>query len=260
MQTRSPQNAKGIDVSIWQGDIDWKKVKAAGTSFAFLKATEGKSIEDKQFAKNIINARAVGILVGAYHFCRAKDVAEAQKEADHFINTIISVGGFYLLNLPSVLDIETKEGITKANITAVCHEWLEKVKKASGKTPLIYANNDMAVNYLDKSLAVYPLWFARYGVSQPPNAGGWSQWTFLQYTDSGAVSGISGNVDTNEYHGTLEKLISVYGGYKMKPEDANKIIAAFLGPLYNFVTDPKEKMECNRLANELRKASGQPTK
>ncbi len=212
MQARSPNNARGIDVSHWQGDIDWTKVKAAGIAFAFVKATEGQTIVDKKFAANLKDARAAGVLVGAYHFCRAKNVAAAQEEADHFIGAINMVGGFDLLDLPPVLDIETKEGGIKANITAVCHAWLEKVTAATGKTPLMYTNSDMAAKYLDKSLASYPLWLAHYGVSQPSDAGGWSGWTFFQYSDAGNIPGISGSVDMNEYCGA--DLISEYGGYK----------------------------------------------
>ncbi|MBS4065733.1 MAG: glycoside hydrolase family 25 protein [Chitinophagaceae bacterium] len=261
MQPRNPNNARGIDISVWQGNIDWVKVKESGISFAFIKATEGQFLVDKYFATNVRNAKEVGILVGAYHFCRAEDNITAQKEAEYFIDAINSIGGFNVFDLPSVLDIETTEGGNKSNITSICHTWLDLVKITSGKIPLIYTNNNIAANYLDESLAIYPLWLARYGIHQPPDVSGWDQWTFFQYSDSGNVPGISGNVDMNEYAGNFEKLMSIYGGeYKMTPEDANKIITAFLGPIYNFVTDPKEKEECNRLANELRKASGQPTK
>lgn len=93
MQSRSATHAKGIDVSHWQGIIDWKKVRGAGYSFAFLKATEGSRIVDDRFRANAQDAKNAGLLVGAYHFTRAASTDDVKNEVDHFLQVIESAGG-----------------------------------------------------------------------------------------------------------------------------------------------------------------------
>jgi lysozyme len=90
---------KGIDVSHWQGDIDWKKVKDDGVEFAFIKATEGTSFIDDKFLANINGANAVGIKTGAYHFARFGCVEEEKEEARHFLDVVSKVTLTYPLDL-----------------------------------------------------------------------------------------------------------------------------------------------------------------
>lgn len=254
MQARNPNNAQGVDVSHYQGVIDWAKVKQAGISFAFVKATEGESVADNMFARNAIGAGESGLAVGAYHFCRAGDTAAAKREANYFVSVVERSAGFAKLALPPVLDIETANGASAAAITAVCRTWLETVKQLTGRDGLLYTYASFADDYLDDTLAEYPLWLANYNVNQPADRAGWTRWTYLQYTDAGQVAGISGPVDRNEFEGTVDQLPTLSS---LSQEDANKIIL-FLSAAYG-CTDVKEaQAEFHRLANELRKASGQP--
>jgi lysozyme len=224
----------GVDVSHYQGDIDWEQVKDSGISFAFMKATEGTTFIDDTFAPNLQNARAVGIKVGAYHFMRATTTTEARQEADYFISQIHANGGFEQLDLPPVLDVEIATANTKQQITAIVRAWVERVNNLTSRQPLIYT---------------YP-----YFADQPKDRAGWTHWTFLQFSDKGQVAGIQGNVDMDEYEGTVEDL---EGGVRMNAEDANKIIA-FLSAAYDCTDSDDAKAEFHRLANELRKVSGQP--
>ena len=253
MQQRSPHNAQGVDVSHWQGQIDWAKVKAAGYSFAIMKATEGTGMIDDTLAVNVVGARDTGIAVGAYHFCRASNVSEAIAEAQVFGNVLDSLGGIAAIDIPPILDIETVHAKTKENITAVCHAWLNEVEKRFNVRPIIYAARSFIDDYLDESLSTYPLWLAAYNTDNLTDRNGWSEWTFLQTTDKGVVPGINGYCDLNEYKGSVEELIN-----RISVEDANKIIERWLSHSYEHASEA-DQAERHRLANELRKASGQPT-
>lgn len=250
MQARNPNNAKGIDVSHYQGNVDWAKVKSAGYSFAICKATEGRYMVDDFLKRNIDGCNEHGLAVSAYHFCRASNVEEAIVEAKFFCDTLDSVGGILALDFLPVLDIETAEAKNRQTVTAVCHAWLEYVEKRIGVAPMIYADRSFIDDYLDPSLSKYKLWLAAYGTDQPTDRNGWSQWEFIQVSDSGQVPGVVGNVDINEFRGTVEELM-----HKLSVEDANKI-NALLGGIYNAGFNQEE---AHRLANEVRKASGQPT-
>ncbi|WP_252361745.1 glycoside hydrolase family 25 protein [Paenibacillus terrae] len=110
MQQRNSRNAQGIDVSRYQGKIDWKAVKDDGISFAFIKASQGKSYRDKTFIGNAQAARAVGVMVGAYHYLddSAKTPEDARREAANFVSAIDSAGGISAFDLPPVMDYESK--------------------------------------------------------------------------------------------------------------------------------------------------------
>jgi lysozyme len=255
MQPRDPNHARGVDVSHYQGDIDWQQVKDSGISFAFIKATEGVYFTDDKFADNLQGARDAGIATGAYHFMRATSVDDAIAEADYFVDEINLNGGFSLLDLPPVLDAETVAGNSGEEITAMCRAWVDRVAEVTGRQPILYTYPSFADQYLDESLSDIPLWLANYGVDQPQDRAGWTHWTFLQYADDGEVPGIDGPVDLDEYEGSVEDLAVT--GYQMSAEDANKIIA-FLSAAYFCTEDTEARDEFHRLANEMRKASGQP--
>lgn len=206
MQGRSLSNSQGTDVSHWQGNINWKHVKSDGISFAFIKATEGVDYEDPKFSKNLKEAKEAGILVGAYHFCTPSSLEDAVNEAGHFINIIKKYGGFALLDLPPVIDIEKNQGLAREEISKIVRTWVEKVKEASKVQPVIYSYTYFIRDYLEESLSDIPLWLAHYDIKQPPDSAGWNSWTFLQYTDKGRVGGINGKVDLNEFNGNQAEL------------------------------------------------------
>ncbi|MED4726893.1 glycoside hydrolase family 25 protein [Aneurinibacillus migulanus] len=190
---------KGIDVSHHNGTVDWKKVAADGVKFVFLKASEGTTFVDKTFKTNAANARANGIRVGAYHYAKFGNVAEAKAEAQHFLRTVSGVKITY----PLVLDLEeNKKKASKATLTDAAIAFLDAIEKA-GYFAMIYAGKYFFETQLDeKRLKPYALWIARYNSFLGRDAGVW------QYTDKGKVSGISGNVDMNWSYRDFATLIS----------------------------------------------------
>lgn len=179
---------KGIDVSHHQGTINWTSVANDGVEFAIIKATEGTSFFDPVCSTNVANAKANGIKVGVYHFARFTSNVEALAEAQYFLNRINGLD----LDLPLVLDIEVDEGdIGKSALTAAARTFLDYLKSQDRKV-MIYTYHNFYTNDIDAT--GYPLWIARYGVNSP----GINDWTIWQYTDSGSVKGINGNVDVNK--------------------------------------------------------------
>jgi lysozyme len=254
MQARNVNNAQGIDVSHRQGHIQWQKVKASGISFAFCKATEGTSFNDPLFIENVQLAKKAGISVGGYHFLRATTAAQGVEEANHFIAGVQKAGGFNVLDLPPVVDTEVA-GNTVEAITA----WIARVTEVTGKQPIIYTYPSFIDEHLDASLANVPLWFASYSESQPKDRGGWKKWMFLQYSDKGQVPGITGAVDLDEYDcsaGPFSSNTVAIDSLPMSVQDANEIIP-YLSAAYKTAQTQEQKTNLHRLANELRKLSGQ---
>ncbi len=130
------------------------------------------------------------------------------------------------------------------------NEWIFKTKNQKWK-PLVYSYpNFLQLKIVPGALTGYPLWIAYWNNEpHPPDYAGWKKWVFIQYSNKGVVQGINGDVDLDEMEGDFNETL--------KEEDANKIINTFLHPIWNFVGSQEEKDEIHRLANELRKASGQ---
>ncbi|WP_103110498.1 GH25 family lysozyme [Brevibacillus reuszeri] len=213
MQPRnSAVNIKMIDVSHHQKTIDWKKVVADGVRGVFIKATEGVGYTDPLFRTNVQGALAAGVKVGFYHYCRPETGNTAEKEAESFLAAVAGLQA----TLPHVLDAEgdaAKIGATK--LTDWCHSWLETVEKRSGHSVMVYTGASFAKTYLGAKLAKWPLWVAHYGVNQPMENPIWQRWSVFQYTSSGKVSGIAGNVDMNEMDSTFwSELINPQKGDK----------------------------------------------
>lgn len=188
----------GIDVSKWNGDIDWKAVKNSGVSYVIIRcgyrgSTKGALIEDAKFHENIKGATNAGLKVGVYFFTQAIDNAEALEEASMVLDMVKK----YRISYPIFLDVEAGGGradsITKEERTAVCKTFCETIEKY-GYTAGIYANKTWLSEKIDVSaLSKYKIWLAQYA-STPTYSGRYDMW---QYKDTGKVSGISGNVDLN---------------------------------------------------------------
>ncbi|GAA0382759.1 glycoside hydrolase family 25 protein [Paenibacillus motobuensis] len=234
MQGRKSGNAQGIDVSHWNGTIDWPKVAASGISFTYIKATQNSV--DKRFVENVKGAKAAGILIGAYHYLDEKvTTADAAKSAARtFYNAIQSAGVKF--DLPPVLDYESKSSsLSIAGATTVAKVFLEELARLTGVTPILYTYPAFIGNF--SGLSHYPLWIARYSTQTPADASGWKRWEFWQYSDGQAggylpngsrkVNGINGNVDLNEFDGTEAELKNKYGPKKEEPKvierDVNQV-------------------------------------
>ena len=185
---------KGIDVSHYQGRIDWAKVKADGVKFAIAKCTQGLTYKDPTYEANKKGARENGILFGSYHYANATN---AVLEADWFIKNAGDIREGELL----VLDWEKT---TIANPQMWCKNFLDRVRKNTGVKPYFYSYQAIVLSK-DWSIVSgdYPLWEARYSnpdlglVGKEPLTGTWTDWQIFQYSSKGHINGISGNVDLN---------------------------------------------------------------
>lgn len=197
---------KGIDVSKWQGEIDWKKVKADGVEFAFIRAGYWTNYTDPYFEKNYNNAKAAGVKVGAYHYSYALTAAQAKKEAE-FMLTLLKNKQF---DYPVAFDLEndaTQLSLGKKILTDMAVAFCEIIKTA-GYNPMLYINTNWRNNFVDMSriIGVYHLWQAHY----PPNpanrpAAVDDKVAVWQYSSTGKINGISGNVDLNWGYVDLSK-------------------------------------------------------
>jgi GH25 family lysozyme M1 (1,4-beta-N-acetylmuramidase) len=183
---------EGIDVSHWQGTIDWVKVASAGKTFAIAKATEGIGFKDDKYDRNKAGAQANGMKFGAYHFGRPKN--DPIQEADWFVSQMDLERGMLI----PTLDIEVTDGKGPTGMINWTKAFLGRVYARTGVKPMIYTSPAFWRNNFNNSR----LWVAHWGVSSPSvmaeNWGGKS-WTFWQYTSNGSVPGISGRVDLNRY-------------------------------------------------------------
>ena len=195
----------GIDVSRHQRYIDWDAVskmnhKDVGISFAFIKASEGRTVTDEYFNDNWKSAKENGILRGAYHFFRPH--LTAQEQASLFIRQVpkLSKG-----DLPPVLDIEMRGSCPPARLAKNLKLWLVLVEKHYGMTPILYTNYGFYKRFLmGKEFRKYPLWIAHY--KTPDINGIVGNWHFWQHSDRGHVNGINGGVDFNVFNGDVDEL------------------------------------------------------
>ena len=206
---------EGIDISHWQGTINWTKVAAAGKKFAFMKASESTDFVDNTYITNRQQAGAAGLYVGAYHFAQPSTGAgDAIAEADHFIDTATPASG----DLIPVLDLERSGSLPQAALTAWVQAFLQRVNERVGVKAIIYVSPNFWRTYMGDTTwfganGYDILWVAHWTTGTTPivPGGNWGGdgWTFWQYTSSGAVDGISGRVDLNRYRGTNFKPVLI---------------------------------------------------
>lgn len=195
----------GIDVSHYQGDINWKMLKQTRqgkfpVEFIFMKATEGGDFSDDRFVANFDSAKVHGFIRGAYHFYNPK--TDADKQADFFIRSVKLEPG----DLPPVLDIEMKSKDVK-KLQQDLKIWLRKVENHYGVKPIIYASYKFKTKYLNDSIFnTYPYWIAHYYVDSVRYQG---EWKFWQHTDVGTLPGIDEKVDLNVFNGSFSELKNI---------------------------------------------------
>jgi lysozyme len=192
----------GIDISKWQGTVDWASVKGAGTKFAFIKATEGGDHVDERFLENWEGAKRAGIPRGAYHFvwwCRP-----AHEQAEWFRRNVpIDPDA-----LPPVLDVEWNNHSRKCprkippdEALAMTKTMLHAMEAHTGKRPIVYTDINFHKDVLVGELDDYPFWI-RSTAAEPHERYENRRWTFWQWTTTGRVPGIGGDVDRNAFYGT----------------------------------------------------------
>ena len=233
-----PNSEYGIDVSEFQGHINWGQVKADGKSFAIIRVSDGTGHFDPEFNANWDGAKAVGMIRGVYQFFEPGEDAVAQA------NLVVQhMGAFGPGDLPPMIDVEVTGGQSPATITAKIHQWVDVIHAATGRKALIYTggwfwNPDVQSG----DFTSYPLVDSYYCNNCCPNiASPWTQWAIWQYSSTGAVGGIGGNVDLDRFDGNLAELQTLAGG-AIAPVDWS---ASFVSQSFPFAN-----MRLNMTVNE----------
>jgi lysozyme len=197
-----PSTQPGVDVSSFDGTVNWPQVAAAGYKFGIARVSDGSSVIDPQFAANWAGMSAAGMIRGAYHtFEPAQDpVAQA--------NLVISkVGVLKAGDLPVTADMEVTGGQSAAVIVANLQTWVSRVQAGTGKAPMIYTSTAFWSSLGEPTaFSNLALWVAQFSVTCPTLPTPWSNWVFWQNSASGSVPGITGSVDVDEFNGNLAAL------------------------------------------------------
>ena len=199
----------GVDVSAYQGEVDWDTLARQGVDFAFIKATEGSSLADRRFPQNWTDAQAAGVTVGAYHFFSYDSPGETQ--ADNFIAQVPVVEGA----LPPVVDIEfygdkLQNPPTREEVKAILGPLLARLEAHYGQTPILYVTYRSYKWFIQGDYEKYPLW-----VTRPLLAPFSKDWTFWQYSHSARLEGYTGDeerIDLNVFRGSVEELKALAAG------------------------------------------------
>jgi GH25 family lysozyme M1 (1,4-beta-N-acetylmuramidase) len=210
----------GIDVSAYQGSVNWASAVATGIRFAYIRASEQADIADSFFDANYRDAKANGLYAGAYHRARP-DVSGGRAQAAYFLDH-----ARYMADgrtLPPMLDIEWPRSnwtglnacynLTPAQLTGWMRDFVDEVKVRTGRLAMVYTNPNWwgPCTNNDASFGAYPLFNSGYLPSPPPVPAGWTRWTLWQYTSSLTVPGISGSVDGDVFNGTPAELAALAG-------------------------------------------------
>jgi lysozyme len=201
---------EGVDVSEFQGSIDWNAVHGSGRGFAIARVSDGTGHSDPTFAANWSGIKAAGMVRGVYQFFRGSESGAAQ--ADLLVSAIGSLGAG---DLPPVADVEVSDGVSGGTLVASLAAWVGEIKAKLGVTPMIYTAPGFW-NGLPSTgqFAGEVMWVANWQVSCPDVPSPWTGWTFWQYDDGQTTAncpGISGAVDKDRFNGTLAQLSSIGG-------------------------------------------------
>lgn len=194
----------GIDLSHYNGSVDFTKLPVAELAFAFVKASEGMFTKDPLYAENYSGLKQKQILRGAYHFFYPQ--LDPQVQASNFLSVVTQLNAG---DLPPVLDVEVSGEQSPSAIAAAMQQWLNTVQQNLGRAPIIYTAAGFWNTALGgtTSFAAYPLWVAEYtGNFSPHLPNGFADYLFWQYSESGSVPGIAGNVDLDQFNGSLADL------------------------------------------------------
>ena len=185
------ETRRGIDISQWQGEINFDLVAHAGVEIIYIRAGLGAEYVDPEFYSNAELAKKAGLPFGCYHFVTARSVEEAVEQARFFADTIKDTG----YSCRPAMDFESFGSLSTAEINAVANAYLQELEAQLSVLPIIYSDAYDARSIWASSLSKYPLWVADYGVSEPAENGKWDTWVGFQYSDTGRVDGINGDVD-----------------------------------------------------------------
>lgn len=184
---------RGIDISEFQGEIDFEEVRRSGIEAVYIRVGSGE-YTDEYFAENYERAKAAGLKIGFYHYVTARSVEEGRRQARFFAS--LAAGREPDMRL--AMDFEYFGSLSVSQINAISEAYLDELTALTKREAVIYSDLSNARNIFSRALAEkYPLWAAQYGADEPSANGKWREWVGFQYTDEGRVGGIYGNVDRN---------------------------------------------------------------
>lgn len=230
----------GIDVSYYQGDIDWVKVKNDGIDFAFIRVSDGLNFIDPKFEENWEGALQAGVIRGVYQFFRPSKDPVAQ--ANLLLDKVQFLDEY---DLPPVIDVEVSEGKSPEEIQKSIQLWISTIENELGRQPIIYTGKYFWNDFIrTNDFSDYPLWIAQYGPVCPDLPTPWEQWIFFQTSSSGSIDGITGDVDTNLFNGNIDSLESFILRSEFKC--GNNICSSN----ESFDTCPQDCSPCELILNE----------
>lgn len=184
---------RGIDISEFQGEIDFEEVRRSGIEAVYIRVGAGE-YTDEYFAENYERARAAGLKIGFYHYVTARSVEEGRRQARFFASLVAGREP----DMRLAMDFEYFGSLSVSQINAISEAYLDELTALARREAVIYSDLSNARNIFSRALAEkYPLWAAQYGADEPSANGKWREWVGFQYTDEGRVGGIYGNVDRN---------------------------------------------------------------
>lgn len=186
---------EGIDISAWQGSINFNNVTAQGIEIVYMKASQGTNYIDPYLENYYQDAKSAGLKVGFYHYLTARNINEAEAEANFFVNAISGKSPDCLL----AMDFESFGDLSVNEINQIAQNFLQTVEKLTNKNTIIYSDDYNAGNVFSSALSIYPLWVADYDVYEPGSNVNWESWAGFQYTDQGSIEGIDGYVDRDKF-------------------------------------------------------------
>lgn len=186
----------GIDVSVYQGDIDFEQVKNSGIEIVYIRAGYGFSVTDPKFEENYTNATKAGLKCGAYYFVTARNTEQAYLQATRFAELI---SGKTFAARPA-MDFEEFGSLGKNGINIVGLAFMQKLRELTGIVPILYTDAYNASETWDWNFAQFPLWVADYDAEEPyVTSNIWQRYAGFQYSDRGEIPGIYGNVDLDRF-------------------------------------------------------------
>lgn len=223
----------GLDVSYWQAEVDWQRVRSSGVRFVFIKATEGLAYTDSTFVPNWESAGASGLLRGAYCFFHPNQ--DAKQQADRFVRTIHERDDDG--ELPCSIDLEVTDGVGNKKLVSSVKIWLDEVEQRLGRRPMIYSGISFLETYFIEQgqppawARDYALWLGWFPNKYVPGMAplmpkGWPKWTFWQYSGKGRTSGIDAPVDLDVFNGTAEQLMEFAAAQAPATVSTTHVVAA----------------------------------
>jgi len=198
---------QGVDVSDYDGDIDWVQVQASGIQFALIRVSDGTTYMDQQFTANWTGAKAAGLAVGAYQYFRPDEDPTAQANV---VLSAMSQVGYGPGDIQPIVDFEITDGLSDSTVLANINTWLQTTEAQTGRRPIMYTSARVWAEINDPEPSPLPyLWDANWEVSCPNLPPNWGRLRFWQYSATGKVPGISDDADLDLYNGPLSEMLGL---------------------------------------------------